>query len=240
MASSQAELEEWVKSLRRALGSASGGVFGQCLAHTMAQEQRFGQQLVPMVVQKSAEFILEHGVAEEGIFRLPGQDSLVRQLRDAFDAGERPSFSRDTDVHTVASLLKLYLRELPEPVVPWPQYEDFLLCGQALEADETKGHQELLKQLSLLPRDNYNLLSYICRFLYEIQLNSSVNKMSVDNLATVMGVNLIRPRVEDPAAIMRGKREQFHTLENMEYFEAYGGISYPGGYFNFEASTASE
>ncbi|NWZ08911.1 RHG25 protein, partial [Agelaius phoeniceus] len=228
MASSQAELEEWVKSLRRALGSASGGqgfvpaqsvetpkphpelcpvspgVFGQCLAQTMAQEQRFGQPLVPMVVQKSAEFILEHGLAEEGIFRLPGQDSLVRQLRDAFDAGERPSFSRDTDVHTVASLLKLYLRELPEPVVPWLQYEDFLLCGQALEADETKGHQELLKQLSLLPRDNYNLLSYICRFLYEIQLNSSVNKMSVDNLATVMGVNLIRPRVEDPAVIMRG------------------------------------
>ncbi|NXP66228.1 RHG25 protein, partial [Chloropsis cyanopogon] len=66
------------------------------------------------------------------------------------------------------------------------------------------GHQELLKQLSLLPRDNYNLLSYICRFLYEIQLNSSINKMSVDNLATVMGVNLIRPRVEDPAVIMRG------------------------------------
>ncbi|NXC71480.1 RHG25 protein, partial [Anhinga anhinga] len=66
------------------------------------------------------------------------------------------------------------------------------------------GHQELLKQLSLLPRDNYNLLSYICRFLHEIQLNSSVNKMSVDNLATVIGVNLIRPKIEDPAIIMRG------------------------------------
>ncbi|NWI62212.1 RHG25 protein, partial [Todus mexicanus] len=66
------------------------------------------------------------------------------------------------------------------------------------------GHQELLKQLSLLPRDNYNLLSYICRFLHEIQLNSSVNKMSVDNLATVIGVNLIRPQREDPAIIMRG------------------------------------
>ncbi|NWR51761.1 RHG25 protein, partial [Regulus satrapa] len=227
MASSQAEMEEWVKSIRRALGSASGGkkgsrdsscrgsppalgpaallaVFGQHLADTMAYEQKFGQHQVPILVQESAEFIREHGVAEEGIFRLPGQDNLVRQLRDAFDAGERPSFSRDTDVHTVASLLKLYLRELPEPVVPWLQYEDFLLCGKALEADEAKGHQELLKQLSLLPRDNYNLLSYICRFLYEIQLNSSVNKMSVDNLATVIGVNLIRPRIEDPAIIMRG------------------------------------
>ncbi|POI32285.1 hypothetical protein CIB84_003963, partial [Bambusicola thoracicus] len=69
----------------------------------------------------------------------------------------------DTDVHTVASLLKLYLRELPEPVVPWVQYEDFLLCGQTLDVDQKKGHQDLLKQLSLLPRDNYNLLSYICR-----------------------------------------------------------------------------
>ncbi|NXK68978.1 RHG25 protein, partial [Sylvietta virens] len=219
MASSQAEMEEWVKSIQRALGSASGGkkgsraapaggmshsVFGQRLAETMAYEQKLGQHQVPILVQKCTEFIREHGVGEEGIFRLPGQDNLVRQLRDAFDAGERPSFHRDTDVHTVASLFKLYLRELPEPVVPWLQYEDFLLCGQALEADETKGHQELLKQLSLLPRDNYNLLSYICRFLYEIQLNSSINKMSVDNLATVFGVNLIRPRIEDPAIIMRG------------------------------------
>ncbi|XP_021230756.1 rho GTPase-activating protein 25 isoform X2 [Numida meleagris] len=179
-------------------------VFGQRLAETMAYEQKFGQQQVPILVQKCAEFIREHGVSEEGIFRLPGQDNLVKQLRDAFDAGERPSFDRNTDVHTVASLLKLYLRELPEPVVPWMQYEDFLLCGQTLDVDQEKGHQDLLKQLSLLPRDNYNLLSYICRFLYEIQLNSSVNKMSVDNLATVIGVNLIRPKIEDPATIMRG------------------------------------
>ncbi|NWI86110.1 RHG25 protein, partial [Pitta sordida] len=204
MANSQCEMEEWVKSIRRVLGSASGAVFGQRLADTMAYEQKFGQLQVPILVQKCAEFIREHGMSEEGIFRLPGQDNLVKQLRDAFDAGERPSFGRDTDVHTVASLFKLYLRELPEPVVPWAQYEDFLRCGQALDAEEEKGHQELLKQLSLLPRDNYNLLSYICRFLHEIQLNSSVNKMSVDNLATVIGVNLIRPKIEDPATIMRG------------------------------------
>ncbi|NWI31302.1 RHG25 protein, partial [Sula dactylatra] len=223
MANSQSEMEEWVKSIRRVLGSPSGGnmplakilgssnlsvlflvVFGQRLAETMAYEQKFGQHQVPILVQKCAEFIREHGMSEEGIFRLPGQDNLVKQLRDAFDAGERPSFDWDTDVHTVASLFKLYLRELPEPVVPWMQYEDFLLCGQVLNADERKGHQELLKQLSLLPRDNYNLLSYICRFLHEIQLNSSVNKMSVDNLATVIGVNLIRPKIEDPAIIMRG------------------------------------
>ncbi|XP_041493824.1 rho GTPase-activating protein 25 isoform X1 [Microtus oregoni] len=204
MASSQVEMEEWVKFLRRVAGTPSGAVFGQRLDETVAYEQKFGPQLVPILVEKCAEFILEHGVSEEGIFRLPGQDNLVKQLRDAFDAGERPSFDRDTDVHTVASLLKLYLRDLPEPVVPWSQYEGFLLCGQLMNADETKAQQELVKQLSILPRDNYSLLSYICRFLHEIQLNCAVNKMSVDNLATVIGVNLIRSKVEDPAVIMRG------------------------------------
>ncbi|XP_054977766.1 rho GTPase-activating protein 25 [Sorex araneus] len=204
MANSQTEMGEWVKFLKRVAGTPSGAVFGQRLDETVAYEQKFGPHLVPILVEKCAEFILEHGLHEEGIFRLPGQDNLVKQLRDAFDAGERPSFDRDTDVHTVASLFKLYLRDLPEPVVPWSQYEGFLLCGQLMNADEAKAQQELMKQLSILPRDNYNLLSYICRFLHEIQLNCGVNKMSVDNLATVIGVNLIRSKVEDPAVIMRG------------------------------------
>ncbi|XP_019573925.2 rho GTPase-activating protein 25 isoform X1 [Rhinolophus sinicus] len=204
MASSQAEMEEWVKFLRRVAGTPSGAVFGQRLDETVSYEQKFGFHLVPILVEKCAEFILEHGLNEEGIFRLPGQDNLVKQLRDAFDAGERPSFDRDTDVHTVASLLKLYLRDLPEPAVPWSQYEGFLLCGQLMNADEAKAQQELMKQLSILPQENYNLLSYICRFLHQIQLNSAVNKMSVDNLATVIGVNLIRSKVEDPTVIMRG------------------------------------
>lgn len=69
-------------------------VFGQRLDETVAYEQKFGPHLVPILVEKCAEFILEHGVNEEGIFRLPGQDNLVKQLRDAFDAGERPSFDR--------------------------------------------------------------------------------------------------------------------------------------------------
>ncbi|XP_039768161.1 rho GTPase-activating protein 25-like [Ornithorhynchus anatinus] len=204
MAGSQAEMDEWVKSIRRVAAAPSGAVFGQRLADTVAYERKFGQHPVPILMEKCAAFIRDYGLDEEGVFRLPGQDTLVKQLRDAFDAGERPSFHRDTDVHTVASLFKLYLRELPEPVVPWSQYESFLLCGQLLDNDRPKGHEELLKQVSDLPRDNYNLLSYICRFLHEIQLNCHVNKMSVENLATVIGVNLIRPKIEDPATIMRG------------------------------------
>uniref|UniRef100_A0A670Z935 Rho GTPase-activating protein 24 n=1 Tax=Pseudonaja textilis TaxID=8673 RepID=A0A670Z935_PSETE len=204
MANSQADMEEWVKLLRRVVGSPLGVVFGQQLGDTMMYEQRFGQHLVPILVEKCADFIRMKGLDEEGVFRLPGQDNLVKKLRDAFDAGERPSFDPDTDVHTVASLFKLYLRELPEPVIPWSQYEDFLLCGQLLTSDKGKGYPQLVKQLAHLPPDNYNLLSYICRFLHEVQQSSDTNKMSVENLATVFGVNLIRPQIEDPVTIMRG------------------------------------
>ncbi|XP_029915056.1 rho GTPase-activating protein 25 [Myripristis murdjan] len=203
MANSQSDMEEWVRTLRRVIGVPTSGVFGKSLMDTVTYEQRFGPHMVPILVQKCAEYIREHGLNEEGIFRLPGQDNTVKQFRDAFDAGERPSFPSDTDVHTVASLLKLYLRELPEPVVPWSQYQDFLDCTQQLDPNSTAGQDKLEKQIALLPRVNYNLLSYTCRFLFEVQLNSKVNKMSVENLATVMGINLLKPQIEDPITVMK-------------------------------------
>lgn len=46
-----------------------------------------------------------------------------------------------------------------------------------------------------------------CRFLDEVQAHSDVNKMSVQNLATVFGPNILRPQIEDPVTIMEGKRE---------------------------------
>ncbi|XP_037115913.1 rho GTPase-activating protein 25 isoform X1 [Syngnathus acus] len=201
MASSQTDMDEWVRTLRRVIGVQSG-VFGKSLKDTAMYEQRFGPQMVPILVQKCVEFIKEHGLNEEGIFRLPGQDNSVKQFRNAFDAGERPSFPSDTDVHTVASLLKLYLRELPEPVVPWTQYQDFLDCISALDSTNEEVTKKLEKQIALLPRLNYNLLSYVCRFLFEVQLNSKVNKMNVENLATVMGINLLKPQLEDPISVM--------------------------------------
>ncbi|XP_059404536.1 rho GTPase-activating protein 25-like [Carassius carassius] len=204
MATSQSEMEEWVRSIRKAIGSRSSGVFGKSLSDIMVYEKKFGSRLVPILVEKCAEFIREHGLIEEGIFRLPGQDNQVKQFREAFDAGERPSFPSDTDVHTVASLLKLYLRELPEPVVPWTQYQAFLDSTLMLDAATAAGKEKLEEQISLLPKVNYNLLSYICRFLFEVQQNSKVNKMSVENLATVMGVNLFKPQVEDAISMMKG------------------------------------
>ncbi|XP_007525092.1 rho GTPase-activating protein 24 isoform X2 [Erinaceus europaeus] len=205
MATTQNDMEDWVKSIRRVIwGPFGGGIFGQKLEDTVRYEKRYGNRLAPMLVEQCVDFIRQRGLKEEGLFRLPGQANLVKELQDAFDCGEKPSFDSNTDVHTVASLLKLYLRELPEPVIPYAKYEDFLSCAKLLSRDEEAGVKELAKQVKSLPVVNYNLLKYICRFLDEVQSYSGVNKMSVQNLATVFGPNILRPKVEDPLTIMEG------------------------------------
>ncbi|NWX86232.1 RHG22 protein, partial [Nothoprocta pentlandii] len=213
MANSQNEMEDWVKAIRRVIWAPfGGGIFGQRLEDTVQYERRFGQRLAPLLVEQCVDFIRERGLTEEGLFRMPGQANLVKDLQDSFDCGEKPLFDSNTDVHTVASLLKLYLRELPEPVIPFAKYEDFLSCGQLLSKDEGEGTQELVKQVKNLPQANYNLLKYICKFLDEVQAHSSVNKMSVQNLATVFGPNILRPKMEDPVTMMEGTSLVQHLM----------------------------
>ncbi|XP_075899937.1 rho GTPase-activating protein 24 isoform X2 [Nelusetta ayraudi] len=205
MASTQNDMEDWVKTIRRVIWAPfGGGIFGQKLEETVRYERRFGNKLAPMLVEQCVDFIRQWGLQEEGLFRLPGQANLVKELQDAFDCGEKPSFDCNTDVHTVASLLKLYLRELPEPVIPFHKYDDFLTCAKLLGKDDEMGIKELRRLVESLPPVNFNLLKYICRFLDEVQSYSGVNKMSVQNLATVFGPNILRPKVEDPVAIMEG------------------------------------
>ncbi|NXQ72763.1 RHG22 protein, partial [Quiscalus mexicanus] len=213
MANSQNEMEDWVKAIRRVIWAPfGGGIFGQHLEDTVQYERRYGQRLAPLLVEQCVDFIRERGLTEEGLFRMPGQANLVKDLQDSFDCGEKPLFDSNTDVHTVASLLKLYLRELPEPVIPFAKYEDFLSCGQLLSKDEGEGTQELVKQVKNLPQANYNLLKYICKFLDEVQAHSSINKMSVQNLATVFGPNILRPKMEDPVTMMEGTSLVQHLM----------------------------
>ncbi|TRY58579.1 hypothetical protein DNTS_030043 [Danionella cerebrum] len=250
MANSQSDMDDWVKAIRRVIWAPfGGGIFGQSLEDTVQYERKFGPRLAPLLVEQCVDFIRDQGLDEEGLFRMPGQANLVKELQEAFDCGEKPQFDRyhhkgleppirmqcsdkqhyqnSTDVHTVASLLKLYLRELPEPVVPFCKYEDFLSCAQLLTKDEEEGIQELGNLVTTLPVANYNLLKYICkyvppparfsecylhRFLDEVQSHSNENKMGVQNLATVFGPNILRPKMEDPVAIMEGTSLVQHLM----------------------------
>uniref|UniRef100_A0A8C1URZ7 Rho GTPase-activating protein 24 n=1 Tax=Cyprinus carpio TaxID=7962 RepID=A0A8C1URZ7_CYPCA len=227
MANSQNDMEDWVKAIRRVIWAPfGGGIFGQHLEDTVLYERKFGPRLAPLLVEQCVDFIREQGLKEEGLFRMPGQANLVKELQDAFDCGDKPLFDSNTDVHTVASLLKLYLRELPEPVIPFNKYEDFLTCAQLLLKDEEVGLSELVNQVNTLPQANYNLLKYICKFLDEVQSHSNENKMSVQNLATVFGPNILRPKVEDPVSMMEGTSQVQHLMTVLisEHERLYAGI----------------
>ncbi|KAM4544891.1 rho GTPase-activating protein 24-like [Odontesthes bonariensis] len=204
LSNSAGQGDEWLKSLNKGVWIPFTGVFGQRLEETVLYERRYGMRLVPLVVEQCVAFIRERGLCEVGLFRQPGQTSLVKELQEAFDSGERPTFDSSTDVHTVASLLKLYLRQLPEPLVPYSSYQHFLLCGQKLSNDRTLGLGELRNLLHELPVANFNLLNFICQFLNEVQSYSNSNKMSVHNLATVFGPNILRAKAEDPQSIVGG------------------------------------
>lgn len=70
------------------------GIFGQRLEDTVHHERKYGPRLAPLLVEQCVDFIRERGLSEEGLFRMPGQANLVRDLQDSFDCGEKPLFDR--------------------------------------------------------------------------------------------------------------------------------------------------
>ena len=102
--------------------------------------------------------------------RLPGRTSLIRELREEFDMGKRPVLDiGQHDVQTIASLLKLYLRELPEPLISRCNYEPVMkIVTRDFHENPDEAIERLSKELTSLPVANYNLLQYLCKFLHEV------------------------------------------------------------------------
>lgn len=134
--------------------------------------------------------------------RLPGRVSVVRKLRDAFDVGgSRPSLE-DVDVHSVASLLKSYLCDLPQPIIPVAHYDTVMhIVTRQRPLDPEAAISALSDAIQQLPHANYNLLRYLCEFLHSVARCSEVNQMTASNLATVFSACFIKPEIDDPALL---------------------------------------
>ncbi|XP_041722763.2 protein FAM13A isoform X1 [Coregonus clupeaformis] len=141
---------------------------------------------VPHMLRHMVDFLDRNGVQQRGLFRLSGSVVRTRQLRLRLDRGERMDLEVEGDVSTVASLLKLFFRELPSPIIPEPQRKDLVLS-----LTECKNEAELIaalkEKLSSLPVDNHSILSYLLHFLSRVASHSQSNHMPVENLATVFG-----------------------------------------------------
>ncbi|KAI4191480.1 MAG: hypothetical protein L6R41_000014 [Letrouitia leprolyta] len=150
---------------------------------------------LPAVVYRCLEYLeAQDAASEEGIFRLSGSSVVIKALRDRFNNQGDFDFLADGqyyDVHAVASLLKLYLRELPSTVLTRELHLDFL---SVLELDSRSKKIAAYNMLAhRLPRENWTLLRALSAFLIGIIHNSDVNKMSVRNVGIVFSPTLNIP-----------------------------------------------
>ncbi|KAL4640443.1 protein FAM13A-like [Arapaima gigas] len=154
---------------------------------------------VPLVVSSMVEFLREHALQQEGLFRINGNVRSVEALRQRFETGEEVDLVKEGDVCVVASLLKQFLRELPEGLVTSSLQVALFRWFQ----EEEQSSQGLRDLLCGLPDAHYNLLQYLCHFLTQVAEQHQHNRMTALNLATVFG-----PNVFHVSAGFDGMREQ--------------------------------
>ncbi|KAL9043777.1 MAG: hypothetical protein Q9214_003046 [Letrouitia sp. 1 TL-2023] len=150
---------------------------------------------LPAVVYRCLEYLdAQDAASEEGIFRLSGSNVVVKGLRDRFNTQGDFDFLADGhfhDVHAVAGLLKMYLRELPVNVLTSELRQSFM---DVLNLDSRMKKVTALNGLvHRLPTANWTLIKALSTFLIGIVNNSSVNRMSIRNVGIVFSQTLNIP-----------------------------------------------
>ncbi|XP_048033887.1 rho GTPase-activating protein 4a [Megalobrama amblycephala] len=159
-------------------------------------------QLIPAVVESCIRFINLNGLHHEGLFRVPGSQMVVNQLKDAFEKGDDPLADGGCDMDSVAGVLKLYFRGLEKPLFPEDSYDQLMECGQI--DDETKKAMQLKCVISSYPASLIIVMRYLFAFLHHVSQYSDENMMQPYNLAVCFGPSLVRgPDNGDAAELQR-------------------------------------
>ncbi|XP_065410328.1 rho GTPase-activating protein 29 isoform X4 [Chrysemys picta bellii] len=176
---------------------------------------------IPFIIKKCTSEIESRALNVKGIYRVNGAKSRVEKLCQAFENGKDLVELSELYAHDISNVLKLYLRQLPEPLILFRLYNEFIgLAKESQNVNEeldmkqtsprSKKRQsvcielnriiikmkDLLKQL---PIPNYNTLQYLVGHLHRVTEQSDENKMSASNLGIIFGPTLIRPRQTDAA-----------------------------------------
>uniref|UniRef100_A0A8B9CQU0 Rho GTPase-activating protein 39 n=1 Tax=Anser brachyrhynchus TaxID=132585 RepID=A0A8B9CQU0_9AVES len=181
-------------------------LFGSSLEEIMLRQQDMypGHKLPWVQTQLSQQVLALGGEQTEGIFRIPGDIDEVNALKLQVDQWRIPSGLSDPNIP--ASLLKLWYRELEEPVIPQQFYKECISNYENPDAAVAVVH--------LLPELNRLVLCYLIHFLQIFAQPSNVGrtKMDVNNLAMVMAPNCLRCQSDDPRIIFENTRKEMSFL----------------------------
>ncbi|XP_075944090.1 unconventional myosin-IXb isoform X1 [Anarhichas minor] len=211
----------------------SGGLhFGVRVCHLVSDKNP-----VPMVLQMMLEHVEMNGLYTEGIYRKSGSANRMKELHQRLETDPHLVCLEDYPIHTVTGLVKQWLRELPDPLMTFTHYSDFLHAVELPEKQEQL--QAVYKMLEELPMGSFNTLERLVFHLVRVCKEEAHNRMSPNSLAIVFAPCVLRcPDSADPLLSMkdvaktttciemiineqiRRYNEKMEEIEQLEYAEA--------------------
>lgn len=144
--------------------------------------------MVPEIVVKCIDEVERRGLSEVGIYRVPGAERSVRELKEKFLLGKIPDLRQVSDIHVVCGLLKDFLRNLAEPLLTYELWSKFV--DAANKTDEDDSASATYQAVSELPQANRDTLAFLVVHLQKVS-HCTECKMSASNLAKVYGPTIV-------------------------------------------------
>uniref|UniRef100_A0A665X467 Myosin IXB n=1 Tax=Echeneis naucrates TaxID=173247 RepID=A0A665X467_ECHNA len=210
----------------------SGLHFGVYVCHLVSDKNP-----VPMVLEMMLEHVEMHGLYTEGIYRKSGSANRMKELHQRLETDPHQVCLEDYPIHTVTGLVKQWLRELPDPLMTFTHYSDFLHAVELPEKQEQL--HAIYKVLDELPTANFITLERLVFHLVRVCKEEAHNRMSSNSLAIVFAPCILRcPDSADPLLSMkdvaktttclemlineqtRRYNEKMEEIEQLEYAEA--------------------
>ncbi|XP_063463397.1 rho GTPase-activating protein 12 isoform X10 [Pan paniscus] len=175
----------------REKGYIKDQVFGSNLANLCQRENG----TVPKFVKLCIEHVEEHGLDIDGIYRVSGNLAVIQKLRFAVNHDEKLDLndSKWEDIHVITGALKMFFRELPEPLFTFNHFNDFVNAIKQEPRQRVAAVKDLIRQL---PKPNQDTMQILFRHLRRVIENGEKNRMTYQSIAIVFGPTLLKPEKE--------------------------------------------
>ncbi|XP_032115579.1 rho GTPase-activating protein 12 isoform X7 [Sapajus apella] len=175
----------------REKGYIKDQVFGSNLANLCQRENG----TVPKFVKLCIEHVEEHGLDVDGIYRVSGNLAVIQKLRFAVNHDEKLDLndSKWEDIHVITGALKMFFRELPEPLFTFNHFNDFVNAIKQEPRQRVPAVKDLIRQL---PKPNQDTMQILFRHLRRVTENGEKNRMTYQSIAIVFGPTLLKPEKE--------------------------------------------
>ncbi|XP_064649150.1 unconventional myosin-IXa-like isoform X20 [Lineus longissimus] len=165
--------------------SSSGKVFGAPLSHLILDGMT-----IPTIFDDMINAIEANGLYTEGLYRKSGVQGKVRQLVKACNENYEIIDFNEYPVHVLATTFKTFLRELPEPLLTFDLFDEFLRGAEI--STERERIQSIYSVIEKLPRYNHDMLERLMFHLARVARSEDVNKMSSNGLAIIFAPCILK------------------------------------------------